>query len=241
MDVVWFEGTPPLTKFAPKFKVPLGVGFSGTDNLVKNLTSYVLKLEEDIISKEGLVSSVPKSEQDPYRHTQQWKQHNLLDDIAGLGGEQLRRFPKDPVIEELFTMVRTNYLEYIAKLGIPRRAIYIHGWANVLRDGEWISKHRHITNEESYLAATYYLTTNSTSLYFENPLIGDMVGVTTEKKKLVFFPSWLPHWSDPVSDEGLRISIAFDLVTENCVKGNPWRPHRLLDDPATMPGLENLR
>ena len=241
MDVVWFEGATPLTKFAPKFKVPIGVGVSGSNGLVDRLTKYVLTLEETIISKEELVSPVPKSEADPYRHTQQWKQHNLLDDVVGLEGEHLERFPHDPAIEELFTVIRTGYLEFLSKLNYPRRKVYIHGWANVLRDSEWISKHRHITTEESYLACTYYLTTNKTSLYLENPLVGDVINVPTEEKKLIFFPSWMPHWSDKIEGDSIRISLAFDIVTESCTIKNPWRPHRLLDDPATMPGLEGLR
>ena len=241
MDVVWFEGAKPLTKFAPAFKVPIGIGFAGSSSLIDRLKTYIFKIEKDIIVNEELVSTVPKSKEDPYRHTQQWKQHNLLDDVAGLGGENLERFPSDPVIEELFTLVRTNYLEFLAKLNYPRKKVYIHGWANVLRDTEWISKHRHITTEESYLACTYYLTTNNTALFFENPLIGDTTGTPTEEKKIVFFPSWIPHWSDAVTDNSIRISLAFDIVTESCTIRNPWRPHRLLDDPDTMPGLEGLR
>lgn len=238
MDVVWLEGPKPLTKFAPKFKAPIGVGFAGNADFVNRLTEYVLKIENDIIAKEDLVSSVPKNDSDPYKHTQQWKQHNLLDDVVGLGGEHLTRFPKDPVIEELFNLVRTNYLEFLLKLGYPRQKIYIHGWANVLRNDEWISRHSHFTNSESYLACTYYLTTNKTSLYLENSLSGEFSGISTEQRKIVFFPAWMPHWSDKVEGDTVRISLAFDLVTESSIQGNPWRPHRLLDDPATMPGLD---
>lgn len=238
MKVVWFEGEKPETKFAPSFKIPLGIGTDGSSEFVNRMTSYVLNLEETIIVKEELVSPVPKSGEDPYPFTQQWKQHNLLDDVVGLGGEHLARFPHDPVIEELFTIIRRNYLEHLANLRFPRRKAYIHGWANVLRGDQWISRHTHMTNSEAYLACTYYLTTNKTSLYMENALAGDTIAVTTDAAKMVFFPSWVPHWSDKVPNDNVRISLAFDIVTENTVKGNPWRPHRLLDDPLTMPGLD---
>ena len=239
MRVEWFEGDKPETKFAPNFKVPVGIGVDGSQDFVKRLTSYILNIEKEIIVKEGLVSEVPKSTVDPYQHTQQWKQHNILDDVVGLGGDHLVRFPKDPVIEELFTLVRNNYLEHLVNLRYPRQKVYIHGWANVLRDGEWISKHTHMSHGQAYLAATYYLTTNNTSLYFENPMNPgtDVIGLATEARKLVFFPSWIPHWSDKVKEEHLRISVAFDIVTEDTMTGNPWRPHRLLDDPDTMPGI----
>lgn len=239
MDVVWFEGSTPLTKFAPKFKVPLGIGFSGTTDFIQRLTDYLLKVEKEIIVHEELVSKVPKNENDPYKHTQQWKQHNLLNDVEGLGGEHLQRFPKDPVIEELFNLIRTNYLEFLAKLKYPRQKIYIHAWANVLRNGEWISKHSHFNNDEAYLAGTYYLTTNETALYLENSLTGEAVNITTEQRKIIFFPSWIPHWSNKVDNDSIRISIAFDLVTEDAAIANPWRPHRLLDDPKTMQGIDS--
>lgn len=242
VGTVWFEGEKPATKFGPRFKMPLYVGFDGSRDFVERLTSYIFLIEKEIIEKETLVSTVPKSDKDPYRHTQQWKQHNLLDDIAGYGGEHLTRFPKDPVIEELFQLVRTHYLMHLADLGYARQKVFIHGWANVLREGEWISKHCHITGKEAYLACTYYLTTNPTELYIENPANPeeDRVGIKTEARKIVFFPSWLPHYSDNVEGAGTRISLAFDIVTANTVNGNPWRPHRLFDDPSTMPGIAGV-
>ena len=235
MKLTWFEGDPPLTKFAPKFKIPIGIGKDGSSDFVNRLTSYLLNVEETIIKDEELVSSVPKSEIDPYKHTQQWKQHNLLNDVAGEGGDNLQRFPKDPVIEEFFNILRNNYLEHLANLRYPRIKVYAHSWANILRNGEWISKHSHMTDSDAYLASTYYLTTNKTVLNLENQF--DRVQIPTIVQTMVFFPSWMLHWSDKVEDEILRISIATDIVTENSIKGNPWRPHRLLDDPETMPGL----
>jgi len=244
MNTFWWEGPRPETKFAPNFRVPVYAAKDGSQQFVKSLTNYILDLEKNIIEKEELVSPVPKSGVDPYRHTQQWKQHNLLDDVAGEKGEHLTRFPKDPIIEDLFNLVRINYLTHLANLRYPRRKVFIHGWANVLRNDEWISKHSHMTHEEAYLSSTYYLTTNETSLFLENPLnpghmdTADIISIKTEARKIVFFPSWIPHWSDKISGDSIRISVAFDIVTENTMKGNPWRPHRLLDDPAAMPGLE---
>jgi hypothetical protein len=235
MKLTWFEGDPPLTKFAPKFKIPIGIGRDGSPDFVNRLTSYLLNVEETIIKDEELVSSVPKSEIDPYKHTQQWKQHNLINDVAGEGGDHLQRFPKDPVIEEFFNILRNSYLEHLANLRYPRIKVYAHSWANILRNGEWISKHSHMTNSDAYLASTYYLTTNKTVLNLENQF--DRVQIPTIAQTMVFFPSWMLHWSDKVEDDTLRISIATDIVTENSIKGNPWRPHRLLDDPETMPGL----
>lgn len=240
MTTEWWNGPVPLNKFAYKHKVPLYVAKDGSADFVKRMTEYVLNIEENIIAKEHLVSEVPKNDSmDPYQHTQQWKQHNLLNDVPGKDGEHLERFPKDPVIEELFNLLRTNYLTHLANLNYPRIKVWVHGWANVLRHDQWISRHNHMSHENAYLAATYYLTTNNTNLYMANPVNPkDEIAIKTEARKLVIFPSWLQHWSDACISEPTRISLAFDIVTEETVLQNPWRPHRLLDDPESMPGLD---
>jgi hypothetical protein len=239
MNTFLFESEQPKTKFGFKFKIPIYDAKDGSKEFIQQLTDYILYLENNIIAKEALVSEVPKNNGDPYKHTQQWKQHNLLKDEVGLGGEHLERFPYNPVIDELFKMVRSHYLVHLANLKYPRIKAYIHAWANVLSPKEWISRHSHITSEESYLASTYYLTTNDTYLYLANPIDGTQnIKIETIAGKLIFFPSWMSHWSDVCEDNKNRISIAFDIVTEETVKKNPWRPHVLLDDPKIMLGLE---
>lgn len=243
MSTTWWEGPRPATKFAPNFKVPLFIGIDGSAEFIKSLSGYIQELETTIIDQEHLVSSVPKSTDDPYKHTQQWKQHNLFDDVPGLDGDHLQRFPKHESVNELLNLIRINYLEHLANLRYPRKKVYINGWANILRGGEWISKHSHMSHEEAYLSGCYYLTTNNTNLYLSNPgssgeSLLDEIAIKTDTRKLVLFPSWLPHWSDKCEDNSIRMSIAFDIVTETTMQGNPWRPHILFDDPGTMPGLK---
>jgi len=239
MGLTWIQSPKGNTKFAPSLKYPTYVAKDGTKDFVDRFTSYVIALEKDIISKEELVSKVPKSTSDSYAFTQQWKQHNLLKDDVGLGGEHLDRFPHNPVIDEFYQIIRTNYLLWLAELKYPRIKAYAHAWANILRPGQSISKHSHVGGIESYIAATYYLTNNNTHLYLEGIDPETSASIKTEQRKLVMFPSWIIHHSDVCKDESLRISIAVDIVTETTVKNNPWRPHVLLDNPSTMPGLEN--
>ena len=239
MNTFFIEDKSPKTKFGIKIKTPIYVAKDGSKEFIEKLTNYILYLEDNIIAKEALVSEVPKNNGDPYKHTQQWKQHNLLKDDVGLGGEHLKRFPYDPVVDELFKMVRSHYLVHLANLKYPRIKAYIHAWANVLGPKEWISKHTHITGAESYLASTYYLTTNDTCLYLGHPIDNtNDIKIETVSGKLIFFPSWIPHWSDVCENNKKRISIALDIVTEDTMKANPWRPHILLDDPKTMVGIE---
>jgi hypothetical protein len=245
MSTVWLEGPRPNTKFAPNFRIPVYIGYDGTKEFMSTMRDYVLEIEKTIIEKEELVSKVPKSGNDPYKHTQQWKQHNIFNDVPGLGGEHLDRFPKNKCVDDFFNLLRTNYLEHIATLRYPRIKVYINGWANVLRKGEWISMHNHMSHTDAYLSGTYYLTTVDTCLWLVNPAQPageaaselDQHAISTEARKLILFPSWVPHYSSKYEGDDLRISLAVDIITESTMKGNPWRPHVLFDDPDTMPGL----
>jgi hypothetical protein len=238
MGLVWFNSETPLTKFAPNLKIPLYHGNEGSDLLLKNLTEQILVYEEQI-TQENLVSEVPKNEKDPYAYTQHWKQHSLFWDKNVKGGDHFKRFTMTDDLEKLFHILRKHYLLFLKELKYPRMKIYIHGWANVLRKGEWISLHHHMADESTYISGTYYLTTNDTSLKLINPIRVDQTDVfPTKKGNIIMFPSFVPHESSVYEGDDLRISIAFDLSIESNTLSNPWRSHHLFDDPATMEGLE---
>lgn len=238
MTVHILNSVEPTNKFAPKLNIPFYKSTDGSDELLDILNLQILELEK-IIEAEELVSEVPKNENDPYPLTQQWKQHNLFWDRSALDGEHLRRFEMTPEIEKLFHIIRKQYLLFLKESNSPRIKIYIHGWANVLRKGQWISHHFHQNDEYSYLSGTYYLTTSDTYLDLINPIRLDLVDrIATTKKTMLMFPSYVPHSSSVYNGDDVRISVAFDLAVDHHVATNPWRPTVLFDDPDTMEGLE---
>jgi hypothetical protein len=238
MGLIWFNSETPLTKFAPNLKIPVYKGSEGSDDFYNKLITQILKFEEQI-SKEDLVSEVPKGNDDPYPWTQHWKQHSIFWDKSVQGGEHLERFEMTPELTKLFHIVRKHYLLFLKELKYPRIKTYIHGWANVLRDGQWISLHHHMADAHTYISGTYYPTSAPTSLKLINPIRIDQTDVfPTTKGNLIMFPSYVPHESSVYKGEELRISIAFDLSTEENTVSNPWRPHCLFDDPNTMEGFE---
>lgn len=235
---MWFNSETPLNKFAPNLKIPMYAASEGSDEFINKLLSQIYKFE-DQITKEELVSDVPRSDKDPYSYTQHWKQHNLFWDVDALGGNKLERFPMSPELEKFFHIVRKQYLLFLKELNYPRLKVYVHAWANVLRDGEWISKHHHTADPSSYISGTYYLTTNPTYLKVSSPIrVDQMEMFPTKKSSIVMFPSWVPHESDVYKGNDTRVSLAFDICMSGSVLSNPWRPHVLLDDPATMEGFE---
>jgi hypothetical protein len=238
MGLIWFNSETPLTKFAPNLKIPLYKANEGSDVFFQRLTDQMLVFEKHIEGEE-LVSEVPKSKNDPYPWTQHWKQHSIFWDKSVKDGEHFKRFEMTSDLEKLFHIIRKHYLLYLKELNYPRIECYIHGWANVLRKGQWISLHHHMADATTYLSGTYYPTSAPTSLKLINPIRIDQTDVfPTEKGNLVMFPSYVPHESSVYNGDELRISIAFDISTAANTLSNPWRPHCLFDDPVTMEGLE---
>lgn len=238
MGVFHINHVDPKTKFAPVLHVPCFKITDGSDALINALKLQVLELEKQITTEE-LVSEVPKMGVDPYPYTQHWKQHTLFWDRSALDGEHLERFVMTTEFEKLFHLIRKQYLLFLKELNYPRVKVYIHGWANVLREGQWISKHYHQDDEVAYVSGTYYLTTVPTHLDLINPLRTNFKdSIPTTKGTMLFFPSYIPHESTVYHGDDVRISIAFDIVVESCIRSNPWRPHVLFDDPDTMDGFE---
>lgn len=238
MTVAWLKSETPANKFAPTLKFPFYTAAEGSNEFIDNLTLQILEFEKQI-SKEDLVSEVPANLTDPYPYTRHWKQHNLFWDANALGGDQLDRFPMSSELEKLFHIIRKNYLLFLKEMGYSRIKCYVHAWANVLRKEQWISRHFHMADYTAYVSATYYLTTSPTSLFLFNPIRPDQAESLPNKKgNMIMFPSWVPHESSVYKGDDTRISLAFDIVMEDNLKSNPWRPHVLLDDPETMEGFD---
>ena len=238
MGLIWFNSETPVTKCAPNLKIPLYKSSEGSDDLYQKLTDQLLTFEKQIAT-ESLVSEVPKNDKDPYQWTQHWKQHSIFWDKPVKGGDHFERFAMSPELEKLFHIIRKHYLLYLKELNYPRIKCYIHGWANILRKGEWVSLHHHMADAHTYISGTYYLTTVATNLKLINPIRVDQTDVfPTQKGNIIMFPSYVPHESSIYEGDELRISIAFDLSTESNTLSNPWRPHCLFDDPSTMEGFE---
>jgi len=226
--------------FALDINAPIYCSQDGTSEFNKRLIEYVLECEQ-ILREEELVSPISKNDSDPYKFTQQWKQHNLFDDTGPrLEGDHLVKFKPNPIQDELFKKFRENYLLFLSDIKAPRVKVYAHCWANVLRPGEFISSHCHVANNNAYLAGTYYPQSDNSCLRIVHPfgIQGERemeFHIETKESRLIFFPSWIRHYSDKT--EKTRISIAVDIVLPITMQHNPWRPHVLLDDPKTMKGL----
>ena len=125
-------------------------------------------------------------------------------------------------IKEFKNFIKEEYLKFSKELGhtIPNKT-YIHCWANVLRKGgRPIAVHHHADGHVdapqsySYLSGNVSLQADNTKTYYENPFTDEFQGIINTPGDLILFPSNIRHWTDKNESDNLRISLAFDIITE---------------------------
>ncbi len=93
---------------------------------------------------------------------------------------------------------------------------YVQCWANVMREKEKMFAHRHSGDPYSYLSGNFCLDVDGTSTYYIHPLTDELWESENIVNKMTMFPSFVKHYTDPVPKKQTRITIAFDIVTEEC-------------------------
>lgn len=123
---------------------------------------------------------------------------------------------KWPEIKELKKSVRSTHDHFLKSLNQNTDIkIYSKCWANVMRKGDKIKKHSHYNNSFCYLGGHICVQSNNTSTHYINPYTKEIFSSKNEIGKITLFPNWIEHYTDKVDDNNLRITIAFDIITEN--------------------------
>jgi len=102
----------------------------------------------------------------------------------------------------------------LEKLNQKQTNVFCQCWANVMRKGEKIKPHRHSHDEWTYLSGHICLKTKNTKTYYVHPYSRESFGSDNIENKITLFPSWMEHYTDRYKDDGERITIAFDLYSE---------------------------
>ena len=100
-------------------------------------------------------------------------------------------------------------------------------WCNILRKNQSIDIHQHDASEHSYLSGNLCLQSNNTKTHYINPQnyfkkFNPEYSSENKKGTLTIFPSTIPHYTDGVKDDDIRVSIAFDVMIENDIKKILW-------------------
>jgi hypothetical protein len=127
-----------------------------------------------------------------------------------------------PEIQELKEFIRQQYVDYSTRLGYVPGKTYIQCWANIIRDNQrCITPHEHACahaqapGEYSHVSGNLCLQADNTRTYYKNPVLPDMAApIDNAPGEMILFPSYIVHWTDQNTSKTPRISIAFDIITE---------------------------
>jgi hypothetical protein len=162
------------------------------------------------------------------------KKYEYIDDWGtGLGDSLTSRSPNYNILEwdvcrGLKQKIKETHENLIQELNLPKDKIYIQCWGNVMRKGQKINSHAHYRSPVSYLSGNFCVQTDNTSTSFQNPITDEIWSSENIPGKITLFPSWLKHFTDEHKSDDERITIAFDLLSEeghtstHSDYGNKW-------------------
>jgi hypothetical protein len=174
---------------------------------------------KDIVLKEepNILKNIPPANpQDPDWMTGRLWNYNFLD----LDYEEIRN---------LKSWIAEQYVIYRESIGAPKQKVYIQCWVNILRNnGRRIVPHHHADGhsstvnapqEYSYLSGNLCIQTRNTSTWFQSPFLNQHVTpIPNIDGEMILFPSWMVHWTDTNQSDEPRITISFDIITEDFYK-----------------------
>jgi hypothetical protein len=203
MILLRYESKSPLL---PYFEVLLHKS-QLDEETTKSLANIVITEEKNILEK----TSKFLNDNDTWLTGRLWN-YNFLDfDYEAI--YKLKKF----IIEQ--------YDFYAKELQFynSNQKIYVQCWANLVKNnGKKITPHDHSNAhstaplEYSYLSGNLCVQVEGTSTYYGHPIFKEKIYAELPNKngELILFPSYLWHWADGTKSEIPRITISFDIITE---------------------------
>jgi hypothetical protein len=108
--------------------------------------------------------------------------------------------------------IKQSYLNFAQVSNfIPKEKLWVTAWINIIEKNVGIPRHFHSAHINSYITGFISLGNNNTEFYYP-----EHITCRNQEGSITLFPSWLFHEVLPIS-ENLRVSIGFDLFTEDAV------------------------
>jgi hypothetical protein len=214
INVLSFES---FSKIVPPFEMPIDIS-----NIGEELTSKLIKIIED---EEENVKNITK----PF--TNKLKNNENPDEVYGLEDwvtnrafeyNLLKMTDKYPELLILKNKILEQYNQYCDALQLEKVTPYVQVWFNVLRkDSRFFTKHNHahkarIGNAlKPHVSGNICIRAQNTKTYYYSPYVEvHRIGVDNVAGDMVLFPSWATHSTDQNKDDEPRLSIAFDVISE---------------------------
>lgn len=201
--ILTFKSGQPLTPFSPNYEYHIIESEPMENEYMVYLEQFILKMEPEIIR------SLPSNLGDGNTYL---GQNSLTSRYNAYNFFKCAEF--NYLLQNIKELTRT-LLDFTGNESF-NEPIYGQCWANVMRSGEQIVKHQHCSDSTSFLSG--HLTvkpTNSYTYYCNRYDTHDKYVSNNVAGKVTLFPAWVEHGTSKV-EEGVRITVAFDLIPETC-------------------------
>ena len=199
MKIFRMKSAHPKNEYAPVWNFPFGMAVWENYEKINIIKNWLVNNEQRILSLN-------------YHH----------DAGTGLGQNSITtRFGRYNLfkfsnelseLNDLLTFLQMSYLDFVKEDTTEVRPLEIISWYNILRPNQEIKEHNHGLGNDVYLSGNLHLDNYPTYTNYRCPF-DDHVVASLENTKggLTIFPSCIPHCTTEFLDQGLRLSIAFDL------------------------------
>jgi hypothetical protein len=228
MQIFCFENNPVSNCFAPTWRYVFGEELT-THIDVDYLAELILSKEDEIKS-----STMIKKINDG----------SCFDGGTGLGPQSLTSRSgqynlltwDDHEVKKLFNQIKKTYIEFYEHVGVGKRpSTFIQCWANVVNPGQHLNIHHHSFHEESYLGGHFCVQVEKSETLYINPIKkayfeDEQYASPNVPGKLTIFQSVIPHGTTPHVGTKKRITIAFDIITEEQKNRllHEWKDHNTI-------------
>jgi hypothetical protein len=220
MNIYHYQNDPPFTPLSPSWDCVLAeCNIKGID--FPSLAAFILSHEDEI---HNLMLISPMESQDRF---------------DGSGPNSLTSwYPlmnffsmSHPEILKLRLCVFEAYCEFLSRLNIPRRKVWMQVWPHIVGKDDFIGLHVHNVSSYSYLSAHITIQGQDTSTIYLNPINARKKSVIHECQnsvgKLSLFQQHIPHFTTPNQSTEPRISVGIDfLIDEDYQRYLPDSPRK---------------
>jgi len=193
----------PLTEFAPTWNIPFWTAKYDKLEEVDIMRAWIIKNEQKIIDKyadmqgRGNDGGTGLGMQSL---TAQYSKFNLFTETQDI-----------PEFQRFFKFLRSEYSAFMKELRTEDRKCSIYSWANVVRPGQDIKRHNHGGYHFSYLSGNMHFDDYKTITTYYHPYDIIQYDMPNVKGGVTFFPSYIFHGVNSHTEDGKRVSMAFDI------------------------------
>lgn len=206
MKIINFKSKLPLTSFSPNYNYFIVENNINNDVKIDDILSLMLNREKELTKNKNPKDLTPIN---------RYKIFNV--DLL-----------EEEIISTLIINIKKHldyYLKTVNEL-LPDN-LWMQVWCNILRNNQRIEIHQHEASETSYLSGNLCLTDNNTKTNYINPqtyfkTLEPEYFSENKKGVLTMFPSLLPHYTDKVDNDEIRVTISFDIFIKKDVRKNLW-------------------